>query len=433
MMGVTASVAQIPGMMSMPSAQNTNEETIGFNPNINRSGIALGNHFTLNGYANVEFYSKDEDRATTGSWMDPIMAMFDKEAGFNAFADLDSKMHFDPFSLNVHTHVADGIFVEQLFLQYKINNIFSLEAGKFVSQRTIYPEELNERFVRTNPFHFQQGSMSTRFSMAIMDEINSLVNDAINNLDQDSIDNLVSLFGIDLNEVETDIDGGNFDMNEFMTPIAESVAQMIQDMMILRNDYKTSYNKGIRANITTGALDLSFAITESLWNQMPDMSNGDFGLDLNAVAYLNESFAGKIGYAYEAVDSMSSPLMTLVIPNSTDDIHHFNSGIEFNNSGFTSSLEFGLLKLNPLDTEVWDLALLLHYQFNDIFGLGFLYSHEDLETPMGDGESNKFALSFNFNISDHFLVGLGYSVVDADLAGVEADLNELTINSLYSF
>jgi hypothetical protein len=428
-MGVTASVAQIPGMISMPSAQDSGDQTIGFNPNINRSGIALGNHFILNGYANVEFFSKDEDSTTGGSWMDPIMNMFDKDTGFDAFLDLDGQVKFDPFSLNFHTNITNAILVEQLFIKYQINDVFALEAGKFVSNRTIQPEELNQRFFRTNTYYMQQGFLGTKFSMLVIEELFDLVTDAVNSADQDAIDNLAGILGTD---AISDLSNPDFDVNQFMTSVSQAYVEMFSSLMILRDDYKTSYNKGIRANVEAGAVDLSFAITESIWNQMPDMGDGDFGLDLNAVAYLNPSFAAKIGYSYESVESVGS-LLSLVVPNSNDDIHNFNTGIEFNNSGFTSSLEFGILKLNPLDTDIWDLALLLHYQFNDLFGLGFRYSHEDLDTPMGDGSSNKFALSFNFNISDHFLVGLGYSVVDADLAGVESDLNELTINSLYSF
>ena len=50
MMGVTASVAQIPGMMSMPSAQPLEGTTLGANETISYNGIALGNRVKLRGY-----------------------------------------------------------------------------------------------------------------------------------------------------------------------------------------------------------------------------------------------------------------------------------------------------------------------------------------------------------------------------------------------
>ncbi|OUU38676.1 MAG: hypothetical protein CBC16_08550, partial [Verrucomicrobia bacterium TMED56] len=390
-------VAQIQGT---PQKIPYSNKSIGYNPNIDRSGIALGNHFILNGYANVEFFSKDEDGVASGSWMEPLMNMFNKDTGFNAYADLDSHIKFDPVSLKIHTNVSDAIFVEQLYLDFQVNDVFSLEAGKFVSHRSLIPEELNEKFFRTSTYHLQQGFLGTKFSILVMEELFDLVTDAVTASDQAAIDNLVSIFGID---AVTDLNDPQFDTNTLMASVSKAYVEMFSSLMLLRDDYKTSYNKGIRGNVSLSAVDLSFAITESIWNQMPDMGDGDFALDLNAVIYLNPSFAGKIGYAYESAESVGS-LLGLVIPDSSDDIHHLNTGIEFKNAGFTSALEYDYMKLNPLDTNIWDLALLLHYQVNDLFGLGFQYSHEDLETPMGDGDSDKFSLSLNFNVTDNFLI-----------------------------
>ena len=109
---INALTAQIPGASAVANSY-ASEQSIGFNPNINRNGIALGNHFILNGYANVAFFSKNEDSVTSGSWMDPIMNMIDKETGFNAFAVLDAHVNFQPFSLRVHTNLSESIFIEQ--------------------------------------------------------------------------------------------------------------------------------------------------------------------------------------------------------------------------------------------------------------------------------------------------------------------------------
>ena len=46
-MSVTASVAQIPGMMSMPSAQPLEGTSLGANETISYDGIALGNRVKL--------------------------------------------------------------------------------------------------------------------------------------------------------------------------------------------------------------------------------------------------------------------------------------------------------------------------------------------------------------------------------------------------
>ena len=49
-MGVTASVAQIPGMMSMSSVQPLEGTSLGANETIAYDGIALGNRVKLRGY-----------------------------------------------------------------------------------------------------------------------------------------------------------------------------------------------------------------------------------------------------------------------------------------------------------------------------------------------------------------------------------------------
>ena len=419
--------AQMPSMLTMQNP-STNKE-VGMNPRIYRSGIALGNSFILNGHANIFFHSTDHDSGSSGSWMEPIMEMMTKESGFEAYADLDSHFTHGATSFHLHTNVSSSFVTEQLYINHKLNNIFSVDAGKFVSHRSIRAEEVNERYIRTNSYHLQQGFLGTSFGTAVQLELYELVQDAVSGSDQASLDQLTSILGI---EGAKNLSDPAFDQNEFMTGVSTATASMFKSMMLLRDDYKTSYNKGIRGNLKFSAFDFSFALTESIWNQMPDMADGDFGIDLQALAYLNRSLALRVGFAHESVESIGS-IMSLVVPNSSDNINQFNLGLEFTSGGFTAMLEYDYMKLNPLDTDIWDFALLGHYQFNDTFGLGMLYSHEDLETPMGNGGSDKFSISLNFNLSDNLVLGIDYSVVDAQIADLEADLDQLTVNSIYSF
>ena len=61
--------------------------------------------------------------------------------------------------------------------------------------------------------------------------------------------------------------------------------------------------------------------------------------------------------------------MGLLIPNSDDNIHQFHIGGELALGDFTAVLGLGIHQLT-FDTDIWDIALLLHYQFG-LFGLGF--------------------------------------------------------------
>lgn len=422
--------AQMPSIN--PIQNVTSNKEFGKNPNIDRGGIAIGNNFVLNGHANIFFQATDQDSASAGTWMEPIMDMMSKESGFEAYGDLDSHFTHGATSLHLHTNISSAFVTEQLFLKHRFNNSFSVEVGKFVSHRTIRGEEVNERYIRSNTYHLQQGFLGTSFGTAVQLELYDLITDLVNTNDQAALDSLVSITGISGDLDSTNIGDPGFDFDEFMTAVSNATVSMFQSMMLLRDDYKTSYNNGIKGNLSFSSFEFSVALTESIWNQMPDMADGDFGIDLQASAYLNEALALRLGFAHESVESIGS-IMALVVPNSSDDINQFNAGIEFKTGGFTAMFEYDYMMLNPLDTDVWDIALLGHLQVNDLFGLGLLYSHEDLETPMGNGDSDKFSISLNFNVNDNLVVGVDYTIVDAKIAELEADLDQLTINSLYSF
>ena len=425
----SSAFAQIPGMMTTQISSSTWE--LGKNPRINRGGIALGNNFVLNGHANVFFHATDQDSASAGSWMQPIMDMLTKESGFEASADLDSHFTHGATSFHLHTNVSSTFVTEQLYIKHRFSDVFSTDLGKFVSHRSIRAEEVNERYIRGNTYHLQQGFLGTSFGTAVQTELAEMVSDIISGGTDAELNDFSNILGIDTDTV-SNLNSDPAAYDEFLSSVSSATVNMFQSMMLLRDDYKTSYNKGIRANLDFDSFNFSFALTESIWNQMPDMGDGDFGIDLQAMAYLNEHIALRVGFSHESVESIGS-IMSLVVPNSSDDINQFSTGVEFNLGAFTGMFEYDYMKLNPLDTDVWDIALLGHYQFTDLFGLGLLYSHEDLETPMGDGDSDKFTLSLNFNITENFVVGVDYTVVDAKIAELEADLDQLTINSLYSF
>ena len=94
MMGVTASVAQIPGMMSMPSAQPLEGTSLGANETSSYNGIALGNRVKLRGF--VDFIYNYTD---TGS---------NDDASFSTAGDVDFLVDFSPVTAEVHLAYANG-------------------------------------------------------------------------------------------------------------------------------------------------------------------------------------------------------------------------------------------------------------------------------------------------------------------------------------
>jgi hypothetical protein len=456
---VGSSFAQMSGYGS----SQYQDLSIGHNPNIARNGIALANAFTLSGHAHVGFYTSDIEGPSSNSMTD----LFTKEAGFWAYADLDSQFNFDPVSLNIHTNLADAIFVEQLYLTFNVVDSFTIDAGKFLSHRTLRGEEINERFLRTEAyFNSSMGYLGSTFSNGInqgftdyltnlttgfLEAIDStLTNEFSRAADADyqdltndlleTLGPLYEAFGIDSEEFNDfsdaltrgDISGVSTLLSDISAQMQEATAKMIADMSLIRANYRSSYNKGIRGNFDVGMFNFSAALTESLWNTMPDMGDSNVALDFQAVAYIHPTFAIKAGYAFEKADKVGG-LVGLIIPNSDDNIHQFHIGTELALGDFTGIFEIGDTTINPYDTDIWDIAFTLHYQFTEMFGLGMLYSHEDLNTPFGDGDSNLFNLALNFNFSENLLFGVDYTTAESEVGGQKTDYDMLSANTIYSF
>ena len=83
--------AQMPGMMTMPSAPSTLEGTsLGANETVSYDGIALGNRVKLRGYVDFIFGYTDAD--SDG-----------ESADFGTAADLDFLLDFSPVIDNLNT------------------------------------------------------------------------------------------------------------------------------------------------------------------------------------------------------------------------------------------------------------------------------------------------------------------------------------------
>ena len=121
MMGVTASVAQIPGMMSMPSAQPLEGTSLGANETIAYDGIALGNRVKLRGYVDFIYGYGDLDQVGDDS-------------RFSTAGDVDFLVDFSPVTGEVHLAYASGaaqpISLEQAFARYSFNQDFNLSFGR---------------------------------------------------------------------------------------------------------------------------------------------------------------------------------------------------------------------------------------------------------------------------------------------------------------
>jgi len=141
-MGVTASVAQIPGMMSMPSAQPLEGTTLGANETISYDGIALGNRVKLRGY--VDFIYNYTDSGPVDN------------ASFSTAGDVDFLVDFSPVTGEVHLAYASGssqpVTLEQAFGRYSFNQDFNLSFGRQLTNLGFEADEAPGLYAVTNAY-----------------------------------------------------------------------------------------------------------------------------------------------------------------------------------------------------------------------------------------------------------------------------------------
>jgi len=122
-MAVTTAVAQIPGMMSMPSAAPLEGTTLGANETVSYNGIALGNRVKLRGFVDFIY-----------GYNDPYESTGEDDARFTTAGDVDFLFDFSPVTGEVHLAYSDGssdpVSLEQVFGRYSFNQDFNLSFGR---------------------------------------------------------------------------------------------------------------------------------------------------------------------------------------------------------------------------------------------------------------------------------------------------------------
>jgi predicted porin len=111
--------------------------------------------------------------------------------------------------------------------------------------------------------------------------------------------------------------------------------------------------------------------------------------------------------------------------------------LSYQTGGLTLAFEWDLWDVYVID--MWNIMLLANYQFNDVFGLTFRYSHEDFEANVpggGEGSSNRFTIGPMFSVTNNLTVGIEYSHAELDstnIAGGDSSVDELYAETIFSF
>jgi hypothetical protein len=149
MMGVTASVAQIPGMMSMPSAQPLEGTSLGANETSSYNGIALGNRVKLRGFVDFIY-----------GYNDPYESTNEDDARFTTAGDVDFLFDFSPVTGEAHLSLnpnpdpgEDEVTLEQAFGRYSFNQDFNLSFGRQLTNLGFDADEAPGLYAVTPGYH----------------------------------------------------------------------------------------------------------------------------------------------------------------------------------------------------------------------------------------------------------------------------------------
>jgi len=219
----------------------------------------------------------------------------------------------------------------------------------------------------------------------------------------------------------------------------------------LPSQLRRNYVDGIRANFNNARFGLTVGLHNGLWTN-DNLNDSNIGIDIAAALMIVPGLEWQIGYAYESNDAWDNSIAgyntAATLHNSTaapadmvgyiptgDHISQFNTFLTYKTGGLTLGIEYDMWDIYAL--EMWDLMLMANYQFTNVFGLTFRYSHEDFEVDgLGaSGDTDRFTLSPSFSVTDNLTILLEYSRVSMDSTALGGSYNadEVYAETLFNF
>ena len=219
---------------------------------------------------------------------------------------------------------------------------------------------------------------------------------------------------------------------------------------ILPNRLRRNYVDGIRANFNNARFGLTVGLHNGIWTN-DNLNDSNIGIDIAAALMIVPGLEWQIGYAYESIDPWDKSVagynasatkwnnanpndLVPYIPNA-DHISQFNTFLTYKTGGLTLGIEYDLWDVYAL--EMWDIMVMANYQFNNLFGLTFRYSHEDFEVDgLGaNGDTDRFTLSPTFSVTDNLSIILEYSRINLDSTalGGSYSADEVYAETLFNF
>ena len=164
---------------------------------------------------------------------------------------------------------------------------------------------------------------------------------------------------------------------------------------------------------------LVFGLHDGYWRK-DDFNDNSIAIDIAASVMFFPGLEARLGYAHQELDN--------------DEIGHFNTWLEWNPGDLTLAFEFDNFDLGG-NSDLWDIMLLANYQFTDFLAATFRYTHEDADNFMGrtNWETDRISLALLFAITQNFALNVEYSHTELDSNAGDGDTDEFYVEGLVSF
>ena len=293
--------------------------------------------------------------------------------------DLDFLFDFSPVTAEIHLQHEDStgaaaIGVEQAFVNYAVNQNFSLTVGRQLQLLGYEGDEAMDQFLSTRTY----------------------------------------------------LIGDNFDL--FATGALISGAHSGW-APAYGGTLHHNYNDGIRANFNAGNFGLAIGLYDGIWGSdsettISGFGDGEWGIDVQAAYVITPGLEARVGYArHDEVDNR----------HGDDDIDQLNFWLSYEMGNFTLAAEYNDYDFLGVDGRSW--MLLANYNFTDRFGAAFRYSNEDFDTfddwkiSMGPSLriTENLLMRFEYSYAETDVYGLTPG------SGGDRDIHMFTTEGLFTF
>ena len=186
-------------------------------------------------------------------------------------------------------------------------------------------------------------------------------------------------------------------------------------------EQRKSYVDGLRLNYNNGMFGFVLGLHDSygLGQDGQDPNDG-IAVDLAASIMFFPGLEARLGLANEN-------------GTANDDVLQFNGWLEWNPNDLTLAIEFDTFDFAGDDA--WDLMLLAHYQFNDLFGASLRYSHQDYDAAgtASDSEEDRISLALLFSLTNNFDLNFEYTHVELEEGSNDDSAEEFYLQALLSY